>query len=206
MFPTGDFDRLKYEIMEWYNDIDIPITFGILIADYEQSLAKEYIINYMDVFDKRSNRYIDFFIPGYVIYGSDDDIRTSMKNKQGDAYYFSRTLFHDFIEKFETYFDYKYEFNPVLILVELKNRNFVGTKKIVIELDSERTSIKKAGVLFNNIFEIAKRYVSITDFSRELTATYLKNTLADSVIDAIDNSMLTELYTQKKNIRVFQIK
>lgn len=206
MFPTGDFDRLKYEIMEWYSDIDIPITFGILIADYEQSLAKEYIINYMDVFDKRSNRYIDFFIPGYVIYGSDDDIRTSMKNKQGDAYYFSRTLFHDFIEKFETYFDYKYEFNPVLILVELKNRNFVGTKKIVIELDSERTSIKKAGVLFNNIFEIAKRYVNITDFSRELTATYLKNTLADSVIDAIDNSMLTELYTQKKNIRVFQIK
>lgn len=206
MFPTGDFDRLKYEIMEWYNDIDIPITFGILIADYEQSLAKEYIINYMDVFDKRSNRYIDFFIPGYVIYGSDDDIRTSMKNKQGDAYYFSRTLFHDFIEKFETYFDYKYEFNPVLILVELKNRNFVGTKKIVIELDSERTSIKKAGVLFNNIFKIAKRYVNITDFSRELTATYLKNTLADSVIDAIDSSMLTELYTQKKNIRVFQIK
>lgn len=206
MFPTGDFDRLKYEIMEWYSDIDIPITFGILIADYEQSLAKEYIINYMDVFDKRSNRYIDFFIPGYVIYGSDDDIRTSMKNKQGDAYCFSRTLFHDFIEKFETYFDYKYEFNPVLILVELKNRNFVGTKKIVIELDSERTSIKKAGVLFNNIFEIAKRYVNITDFSRELTATYLKNTLADSVIDAIDNSMLTELYTQKKNIRVFQIK
>lgn len=206
MFPTGDFDRLKYEIMEWYSDIDIPITFGILIADYEQSLAREYIINYIDIFDKRSNRYIDFFIPGYVIYGSDDDIRTSMKNKQGDAYYFSRTLFRDFIEKFETYFDYKYEFNPVLILVELKNRNFVGTKKIVIELDSEQTSIKNAGVLFNNIFEIAKKNVSITDFSKELTATYLKDTLADAIINAIDNKILTELYNQKKNIRIFQIK
>ncbi len=59
MFPTGDFDRLKYEIIEWYSDIDIPITFGILTADYEQSLAREYIINYIDVFDKRSNKYID---------------------------------------------------------------------------------------------------------------------------------------------------
>ena len=206
MYPTGDFERLKFEIMERYKDFDIPITFGILIADYEQSLAREYILNYIDVFDKRSNKYIDFFIPGYITHGSNDCIRASMKNKQGEPYYFSRELFHDFIEKLETIFDYQYNFSPVLLLVELKNRDFVGTKKIIIELDTEKTSIKKTGVLFTNIFKIAKRYANIKDFSRELTATYLKDTLADSVVDAIDNSILTELHTRKKNIRHFQIK
>lgn len=168
MFPTGDFDRLKYEIMEWYDDVNIPITFGILIADYEQSLAREYILNYMDVFDNLSNTYIDFFIPGYTIYGSNDDIRTSMRNKDGATYYFSRKLFTDFIEKFESLFDYEYGFSPVLLLVELKNRNFTGTKKIVIELDTEAFNIKKAGILFKSIFNIAKQYVNILDYSSVL--------------------------------------
>ena len=197
MFPTGDFNRLKHEVMQWYND-DAPITFGILIADYEQTLAREYIINYMNIFDKKSNKYIDFFIPGYLPY--DNGIITSMKDKDGNSYHFDRTTFEIFIEEFEKYFDFTYEFNPVLILVELKNKNF-----IIIDLDCNESDIKRAGVLFLDIFNIAKKYVRIEDFSRELVATYIKGSHLDSIVRSIDNHFLTEVNEQRKNVRRFRI-
>lgn len=202
MFPTGDFDRLKYEVMQWYND-DAPITFGILIADYEQTLAREYIINYMNVFDKKSNNYIDFFIPGYLTYGN--GIITLMKNKNGESYCFDRTTFETFVEQFEKYFGFTYEFSPVLVLVELKNKNFIDSQKIIIDLDCDESDIKRAGVMFLDIFDIAKRYVRIEDFSRELTATYIKGSYADTIVNAIGNNILTEINEQRKNVRRFRV-
>lgn len=202
MYPTGDFDRLKYEVMEWYSGDD-PVTFGILIADYDQTLAREYILNYLNIFDNRSNKYIDFFIPGYSEYETSKSIKLT---RTGKKYFFDRNIFEDFIEKFQRYFNYEYEFNPVLLLVEIKNKDFFNSKKIIIELDNEYSDIRHAGVLFQKIFEIAKKYVEIQDFSRELKATYIKDACADSIVNAIDNSLLSEINEQRKNIRRFQIK
>ncbi len=201
MYPTGDFDRLKYEVMEWYNGDD-PVAFGILIADYDQTLAREYILNYLNIFDNRSKKYIDFFIPGYSEYETPKSIKLS---RTGKKYFFDRSIFENFIEQFQRCFDYEYEFNPVLILVELKNKDFYNSKKIIIELDSDYNDVKHTGVLFQKIFNIAKKYVEIQDFSRELNYTYIKGALADSIVGAIDNSILTEINEQRKNIRRFKI-
>ncbi|MEX1377682.1 MAG: hypothetical protein AB1Z23_09480 [Eubacteriales bacterium] len=35
MFPTGSFDRLRHDVLDRYSDMDIFITFGVLIADYD---------------------------------------------------------------------------------------------------------------------------------------------------------------------------
>lgn len=201
MIPTGDFDRFRYDVMERYNE-EFPITFGILIADYNQTLVKEYILNYLNIFDNRSNKYIDFFIPGYTEYGANNPIELS---RTGKRYFFNRDLFINFIEKFQENFGYEYEFNPVLILVELKNKDFINSKKIIIDLDQNGSDVKRAGVLFQEIFNIAKKYVDIKDFSRELKATYIKGACGDSIINAIDNSILTELNEQRKNMRRFKI-
>ncbi len=201
MYPTGDFDRLKYEVMEWYSGDD-PVTFGILIADYDQTLAREYILNYLNIFDNRSNKYIDFFIPGYSEYETSKSIKLTRTKKK---YFFDRNIFENFIEEFQRHFNYEYEFNPVLLLIEIKNKDFFNSKKIIIELDNEYNDIRRAGVLFQKIFEIAKKYVEIQDFSRELKATYIKGACADSIVNAIDNSLLSEINEQRKNIRRFQI-
>jgi len=42
MFPTGDFDRLKYQVMEWYNE-ESPITFGILESVHIKALTNKTI-------------------------------------------------------------------------------------------------------------------------------------------------------------------
>lgn len=201
MFPTGDFDRLKYQIMEWYDE-ECPITFGILIADYDQTLAREYILNYLNIFDNRSNKYIDFFIPGYTEYGTKNPIELS---RTGKRYFFDRKIFERFIEQFQENFGYKYEFNPVLLLIELKNKDFLNSKKIIIDLEGNGIDVKRAGALFQRIFDIAKQYVGLKDFSRELTVTYIKGAYADSIVNAIDNSILTEFNKQQKNIRRFKI-
>ncbi len=119
MFATGDFERLKHDIVKRYENNDIKITFGILIADYDQSLAREYILNYLKIFNKKSDKYIDFFIPGYVPYHNHAS-PTKFIDTGKHRYYFSRELFESFIHEFEGQFDFEYSFNPVLVLVELE--------------------------------------------------------------------------------------
>ena len=201
MFPTGDFDRLRRDVIERYKDIDIPITFGVLIADYRQSLAREYILNYVDVFDRKSNKYIDFFIPGYApFYGG---TQTKLMDKDDNPYFFNENLFLEFVSKFERTFDVPYEFNPMLILIELDGKNFEKSRKMVLALDEMDGGIKKSGVLFQKIFEIAKRHVSLDDFSNNLVSTYVKDNIIDSIISALGNDIIAEVNTQRKNIRRF---
>lgn len=71
MYPIGAYERLESELREAEEKLgtDARITFGILFADARQSRAKEYIINYMDIFDQKSGEYFNFFIPGYIEYG-----------------------------------------------------------------------------------------------------------------------------------------
>ena len=204
MIPTGDFDRLSVDVIKRYTYIDIPITFGVLIADYRQTLAREYILNYVKVFDKKSNKYIDFFIPGYApFYGGQ---QTKLMDKDHNQYYFNEDLFLEFIDKFERVFDISYEFNPMLVLVELNGNRFESSRKMVLALDSMDGGVKKSGVLFQKIFDIARSYVSLDDFSNRLISTYIKGNVIDSIINALGNDFIAEVNTQQKNIRRFLIK
>lgn len=74
MNPVRTFDQITQEILN-KNDFET-ITVGILIADGNQASARDYIINYMDMFDRKSGKFIDFFVPGYCenIFGNDVNI------------------------------------------------------------------------------------------------------------------------------------
>jgi hypothetical protein len=205
MYCTGDFERLSNEVLDRYRDTDITISFGILIADFEQSDAREYIINYLNIFNKRSSNYIDFFIPGYVTRRTENSINTRMYSKSGESYYFDRSTFEDFIEQFEEKFDYKYDFNPVLIIVELEKNNFTNTRKMIVELDDTQFCIKQSGALFSNIFNIAKKYIRIEDISRELTAMYVKGTVIDSLVHIIDGDFGEGIDSQRRIIWKYRV-
>ena len=55
------FESLSKKVLQKYEGISI--TMGILIADYRQTDAREYILNYMNRFDELSGKYIDFYLP-----------------------------------------------------------------------------------------------------------------------------------------------
>lgn len=147
------------QITSWIDSLDgWRHTAGILIADYEQQLAREYILNYVDLFNRESDEYIDFYLPGYVLVLDDDcDI------KIGDnKYVFDRELFNLAILELKELCGIKYGFAPLLILQEFESGSMTD-KRIVIELNTE-----KAGILFEEIFKIAHREVGIDAISQEL--------------------------------------
>lgn len=120
MNPVRTFDQITQEILDKYDYKTI--TVGILIADGNQTAARDYIINYMDKFDKESGKYIDFFVPGYCERISNSPVSIEKRyhpnayekwicmgdlpmfiiRRNQKAYYFDKFLFDDFIEEMET--------------------------------------------------------------------------------------------------------
>lgn len=202
MWPLGQYDRLVHEIKR-REDNSIPVTFGLLVADFNQQRCRDYILNYIDRFDYKSDRYINFYLPGYLeedFHGNNEKITIKKKN-----YYFGREVYLKFLNKLEDDFMIDYPYNPVLILLEYARGHFSKTKRIIIELDSDGSDIKKAGELFEKIFEIAKKSVSIQDFSKSLQKNSLKQGILDRIIEGIDNSYLTAIYTQTKEVRKYKL-
>ena len=72
------FESLSKRVLEKYDE-EIPITMGILVADYRQSDAREYILNYLNRFDEKSGKYIDFYLPGYYMFSKES--KNEWKNR-----------------------------------------------------------------------------------------------------------------------------
>lgn len=203
MWPLGDYNRLVYEIKRRENP-NIPVAFGILIADYDQHECREYILNYIDTFNYKSDRYINFYLPGYLEEKSyHDNNKTIVINKK--KYYFNRQVYLDFLKHLEKDFGIQYPYNPVLILLEYNNGNFISSKRIIIKLDDHGLQIKQTGELFEEIFKIAQENVDINDFSNMLQINKLKNNLFETIIKCIDNKYITAIYDINKQIKEYRL-
>ena len=189
MWPVGTYERMVYDIKARENPY-LPVTFGVLIADYRQQKAREYILNYISRFDKLTGKYINFYLPGYLEerdYGCDGiDIR-------GLQYKFSPQEYMKFLESFSYDFDIDYPYNPVLVLIEYDRGHFKFSRKITIELDSDGSKIEQSGRLIERIVDIAKEYISLDDFSTRLTRDAVGSSLLERIIEATNNAMLVSI-------------
>lgn len=203
MWPLGTYDRMVHEIKHHENP-DIPVTFGILIADCRQSLSKEYILNYINRFNYKSDKYINFYLPGYLEEKTDVSNKTITIN--GKKYYFNSDLYEEFLLKLEMDFHIDYPYNPVLLLLEYDKGHFSKSKKIYIELDGDSTNIKKTGELFENIFDIAQKYANLRDISGGLTEKTLKSDIVDRIVKGIDKKLISAIHSTGKDIVKYKIK
>lgn len=203
MWPLGQYERLVHEVKRRENP-NIPITFGLLIADYRQQKCREYILNYIERFNYRSGKYINFYLPGYLEenIGSSDQ-KISLQQKE---FYFNVDIYLDFLSHLEVDFGISYPYTPVLILLEYNKGHFKKAQKIVIELDSDGTEIKQTGKLFEEIFSIAKKYVSVSDISKALIKNEIKIGLLNSIVNGIGNSFLTTVYIKNNEIKKYKLK
>ena len=189
MWPVGTYERMVYDIKTRENPY-LPVTFGVLIADYRQQKAREYILNYISRFDKLTGKYINFYLPGYLEerdYGSDGI------NIRGSQYKFSPKEYMQFLESFSYDFDIDYPYNPVLVLIEYDRGHFKFSRKITIELDSDGAKIEQSGRLIERIVDIAKEYVSLDDFSTRLTQETIRTSLLERIIEGTNNSLLISI-------------
>ena len=207
MNPVGSYYRLEGELREAQQKLglDACITFGILFVDARQSEAKEHIINYMNSFDRKSGKYFDFFIPGYVEYGKGEPAFKLKRTTQ--EFFFDDDLFDEFCEWSERKLGIEYTYNPMLILISMKAGRIGEAQKIVIELDNlGGYRVKRSGIFFRDIFDISRLDGSLEEISHDIEKLYVRGNLIDSIINSLGQDWLVELKKTKNEIRKFKIK
>ena len=227
--PISTFDEITEEIFRKFDYSTI--TIGILIADGQQTATRDYIVQYMDRFDIKSGKYIDFFVPGYYEKMLDESIsmekryhpnayvkRDTIKDtplffirRNQTPYYFDKVLFDDFIYEMEDKMGIKYTYNPMLVLVEVNKNKGRGKiefqNKLVIELDEDSDrGVTRAGVLFDKIFETAKREVGLDKFGHDIRMYYIKGNAVNNIIRAIQGDWLESVDSIASDIKRFRIK
>lgn len=223
------FESLSKKILEKYEE-DIPITMGILVADYRQSDAREYILNYLDRFDKKSGKFIDFYLPGYYMFSKESENEWKNRSHQNicisrhcssscpiyisrikENFYFDGYLFDDFLYEFENKTGISYMYSPMLILVEVNKRKGYGQiefqDKMVIDLDDGTPrGVRRSGVLFEEIFNIAKHEVELDRFKREMRMCYLKGNAVRTIVSILDGNIIEPLAENVGGIMKYRIK
>ena len=193
-----DFIRKVYQ----RENQEIPVTFAILVADYHQQNAREYIINYVSRFDRLSEKYINFYLPGYEFSIPEKaDIGIS-----GSYYRFDRMEYIDFLEHFCGDFDMDFPYTPVLALIEYDRGAVQSSRKVIIELEANGSDIKQSGRLIETIINIAKEHVSLDAFSHELVRRKMVGSLLDRIVESIDNALLASVVSGFQNTRRYCIK
>lgn len=203
MYPVNTYEEIGKEIFEKYQDFDA-VTVGILVADGEQDDALQFIMHYMDIFDRNSGNYFDFFIPGYYEEGGENPkgyhpnanigyaVGKSVfyLSRNNTSYYFDRMVFNEFVFNMQTSMGIEYTYNPMLILVEIKKDKCRGElkyqDKIVIELDSDsQAGVRRAGQLFDAIFEEAKRSTGLKRFGNRVKIYFIKGRAVKTITRAL---------------------
>lgn len=216
MNPTGDFSRFQEDILMRYLDCD-EITFGILIVDPRQSESREYILNYLDVFHNASGKTFDFFIPGYTFryidkfYKKPDfkciNTEEFVINIGNIEFLFEKDTFNEFCNELNKNFGIQYTFNPMLILMSMK-QGYIGTAQyIIIELDQNSFhTARRSGEFFINLFDAIRSDNTLEHIQYHMEKTYIKGNLLDSIINSIGMEWLTEIYNINRNIKKYRIK
>lgn len=210
METVSSFEEMTASILKKRGN-DSVITVGILVADWRQDEARNYILNYMNMFDEHSGKYFDFYIPGY--YSKKDnfedkkeigrkyhpfeqkmhvyDERPAYTIRRNDtAYYFNENIFLDFLNKMDCNMGIKYTYNPMLILVETRYDHLVDKIRygdhVIIELDEDNNrGLRRSGQLFDAIFEIAKRKLGLGQIANGVKLYYIKGDALGDIVHAL---------------------
>lgn len=131
--------------------------------------------------------------------------------RESMPYYFHKFLFDDFITEMEERMGIKYTYNPLLILVEVDRKNGRGQiefqDKLVIELDEDTNrGLRRAGELFDKIFEIAKREVNLDRFGSGVRMYYIKGKAVQNIISVLNGEWVEAIANVTDDVMRFRIK
>ena len=200
MFPTGSFDRMKSEL--WFREYekctDIPITVGILIADYRRRFCKENVINQIERLDKKSGPLIDFYIPGYCKTAEIDEVYLEDFRFKGKSYSFSVEYYNEFIEKLEK-MGVEVTGRTQFLLIPYENNKLQVNQALCFDLenDENKSKIVSTKLFFDSIFEISKETTQFEVFKRKIAQErvsagvirFLKENLPNTVLSLILSSL-----------------
>lgn len=198
MYPVGSFRRMKNDLWlrEYEKGTDIPITVGILIADYRRSFCKENILNQLERFDKKSGPLIDFYIPGYCKTSEIDQHYEEDYIFKKDSYSFSPEYFDEFVDELENR-GIKVTGRTQLILLPYARSHFLFDQAISFDVESDESEnkIESTKLFFESIFQIASETTKFDVFKERIGRSraansfwrFLKENLPGTVLSFITN-------------------
>lgn len=201
---TKFLDDLKMIYREYKEDDDI--SFGVLCASYNQTEAREYIYEFLDDFDEESGDYYDFFIPGFQECKEEKaaDIVLERTNKK---YKFDRKVYKDFCDNFFNFYGISKTYNPMLILMSVKPGRMGEAQYIIIELDTcNSCGVKRSGVFFKQIFELAKKEVNVRAMKNNFIKNYIKGNWMESIINFLSGEIVQEINKVGREIKRYRIR
>ncbi len=212
MWPVGTYERFLRKIKGQDGNPKVDF-FGVLFCDVRQRNAREYVLNYLNVFQTRSGKFIDFYIPGYLpTLFNGTSVHKDTEICIGDQIYkFDNKQYDNFCTNFEKDFNISYPFSSTLVLMEYKGGNFSTARKIVFELENNDNGIQTAGNLFLQIFKCAEEgemLLTIDELSDILSSLEKKKMLAVTT-NAVLNFFgvdLEPIVQQHGKIKKFKVK
>lgn len=104
------------------------------------------------------------------------------------------------------HFGIEHTFNPMLILMSMIPGQICTAKYIVIELDNTSHDIRRSGMVFSKIFELARTNPEINDLQRMFVTTYLKGNWINHILKILNQNKLLEIINIKKIIKKYRVK
>ena len=196
MFPVGSFSRMKNDLWlrEYEKGTDIPITVGILIADYRRSFCKENVLNQLERFDKKSGPLIDFYIPGYCKTSEIDEHYADKYRFKNQEYSFSPKYFNEFIDELEKR-NIRVTGRTQLLLIPYEHHHLLFDQAISFDLESDESGnkIESTKLFFESIFQIASETTAFEIFKARINHDrasnwffgFLKEKLPDAILSLI---------------------
>ena len=200
MYPVGSFSRMKNDLWlrEYEKGTDIPITVGILIADYRRNFCRENVLNQLERFDKKSGPLIDFYIPGYCKTSEIDEHYADKYRFKSKEYSFSPKYYDEFIDELEAR-NIKVTGRTQLILLPYERNHLLFDQAISFDVESDESGnkIESTKLFFESIFQIASETTKFDEFKKRIDRSraanwfwgFLKENLPGTVLSFITSPL-----------------
>ncbi len=153
MFPiSGSFEHFLWKHSDKKN-LTEGNTVGLLFVDPRQTQIRDFVTNYMDVFNQESDKYIDFYLPGFRKVNDESHYDMTISNT---FWKFEPDVYNSFVGELRDRKIINFTTSAFLLLMEIGHHKTSFKKYMKIGIDSPAMNPQEAGPFFKKLFEYSK--------------------------------------------------
>ncbi len=153
MFPiSGSFNHFLWKLSEKKN-LTEGNTVGLLFVDPHQTQIRDFVTNYMDVFNHESGKYIDFYLPGFRKVDGESHYDMTISDTFWE---FDPDVYNSFVGELCDRKIIKFTTSAFLLLLEIGHHRTCFNRYMKIGIDSPTINPQEVGPFFKSLFEYSK--------------------------------------------------
>ena len=200
MIPAATYNDVYKKLSEYEEESK---AIGFLIAKPQVQGTQESIIQEFNYYNYRSGKYIDFFLPGYSMYGhnnSGDEILIGHINNA--EIYYSDQMFCNFIEEIEYQSKWEYSGETELLIVNSIKQKLDYSNCLLIHFEKaiKVQAIPSIRNFMEKIIRLSKKETDTQEFQQN----NISKSIAFSTIEIFLDELPFKTGTMIKRAEVFK--